>query len=69
MMQTIGERIKILRTEKGLSQRTMSEELDCNKNAISLWETNRIFPSALMLVVLSDYFGVTTDWILKGGER
>lgn len=68
-MQTIGDRIKLLRTEKGLAQKQLAKEIDCNKNAVTLWETNTCFPSAMMLIVLSDYFGVTTDWILKGGKR
>lgn len=68
-MQTIGHRIKLLRKEKKLTQKQLAQELDCSENQVMYWEKDRHCPSAVMLIVLSDYFEVTTDYILKGGKR
>ncbi len=68
-METIGDRIRMLRKEKGLTHVQLAEEIECHENNISHWENNRCLPNALMVIVLSETFGVSTDYILKGGKR
>ena len=68
-MQTIGDRIKLLRKEKGWTQKQLAEKLDCHKNLICYWEHMRCLPNVVMLIDLSIIFGVTTDYILKGGKN
>lgn len=57
----IGERIRILRTTRGVNQVQLAQALHVSKQAVSNWENNNILPSVEMLVVIADYFGVSTD--------
>lgn len=68
-MQTIGDRIKLLRKEKGWTQKQLAEKLVCHKNVIVNWENMRCLPNVVMVIDMSEVFGVTTDYILKGGKR
>lgn len=60
----IGERIRILRTTRGVNQVQLAQALHVSKQAVSNWENNNILPSVEMLVVIADYFGVSTDNLL-----
>jgi transcriptional regulator with XRE-family HTH domain len=64
----VGNRIYQLRTARGMSQRNLAQALG-NKSSNELvgrWERGSASPSAETLVKLSDFFGVSVDWILKG---
>lgn len=66
----VGNRIYQLRTARGMSQRDLALTLG-NKGGnelVSKWERGDASPSAEMLVKLSEFFDVTTDWILKGEQ-
>lgn len=41
---TIGEKIKQLRSEKGLSQEKLAERLNVSRSAIAKWETDGGIP-------------------------
>lgn len=68
-METIGHRIKLLRKEKKLTQKQLAEKLGCHKNVILNWEHMRCLPNVVMVIDMSEVFGVTTDYILKGGKN
>ena len=61
---TIGESIRNLRKEKGLSQTELANELHLSQDTISLWETDKSKPDATSIVALALFFDVTTDEIL-----
>lgn len=63
-MVDFSERLKELRTEKGLSQAQLAKELNVSQRSISSWETGFREPDFQMLVLLSKFFGVTTDYLL-----
>lgn len=65
----IGERIRILRTTRGVNQVQLAQALHVSKQAVSNWENNNILPSVEMLVVIADYFGVSTDNLLGRDTR
>jgi len=65
-MNTIGERIKYLRILNKLSMEEFAEKIGANKSGISFYESNKYEPSAKNLVLLSQQFNVSTDWILTG---
>jgi transcriptional regulator with XRE-family HTH domain len=50
----------------GISQQKLSENLGFSLAMIKSMECNRKKPSIETLLKMSDYFGVTTDYILKG---
>lgn len=57
-------RIKACREAKGVSQKEMSIDLQTPQPVISRWETGERTPSKRSLSALSDYFGVSTDYLL-----
>lgn len=65
----VGNRIYQLRTARGMSQRDLALALGNHSNElVARWERGASSPSAETLVKLSEFFDVTTDWILKGEQ-
>ena len=67
-MTTMGEIIKSLRKEQGITQETLAEFLRVTPQAISKWENNTGMPDISQIVPLANIFGVSTD-ILFGLEK
>ncbi len=61
----LGEKIYKLRKEKGLSQEALAEQVGTTRQAISKWENNQGFPETEKLLLLSNVFEVSTDFLLK----
>ena len=66
MQNTIGDRIVNLRKQKGLTQVGLAEILKISDKAVSKWESNKGDPSLEMIVLLSNFFNCTTDYLIKG---
>jgi transcriptional regulator with XRE-family HTH domain len=64
----IADRIQSLRKTKGLSQEELADKTGVSRQAVSKWESGRSAPDLDKNIVMSEYFGVTTDYILKGIE-
>lgn len=60
----IGNRIKLLRLEKGNTQKQLSEYLGLTPKMISFYEKEERFPPHDIILKLADYFNVTTDYLL-----
>lgn len=58
------ERLKELRLEKELSQDELAKALKINQRSISNWETGVRQPDYETLVLIAEYFSVTTDYLL-----
>lgn len=69
MENTIGERIMNLRQKKGVSQEAFGEMLGVSRQAVSKWETGQAMPDLEKVMAMSEIFGVTTDYLLKGTEN
>ena len=65
-MTNFGERIYDLRTRNNMSQGALADKLDVSRQTVSKWENNMCLPEAEKLLQLSEIFGVSTDYILKG---
>ncbi|MBQ9080418.1 MAG: helix-turn-helix transcriptional regulator [Clostridia bacterium] len=63
---TFGERLANLRKSKGLSQEQLAEVLDLTRQTISKWELDQSTPDFEYLIKLSDFYGVSTDYLIKG---
>lgn len=61
---TLNENIKQLRIARNLSQVDLAKALGVTKQSISNWENNNIQPSIDMLIRLSQFFSVSTDYML-----
>ena len=58
------ERLKELRREKNISQKQLADFLNMSKMAISHWESGHSEPSISQLILLSEYFDVSVDYLI-----
>lgn len=65
---TIGVKIQNLRKQKGLSQEQLAEAVGVSRQAVSKWEAEQSVPDIDKIILICDYFGVTTDYILRDEE-
>ena len=63
-METIGNRIKDLRLEKGLTQPQLAKSIKVSNCIISKWENNLMEPKATYIIRLAKYFNVSADYLL-----
>lgn len=66
MKSGIGTTIKMLRENKNISQEELGNVLGVSDKTISSWEINRTEPKMGIVHLLADYFGVSTDYLIKG---
>lgn len=60
-----NEKLINLRKSKGLSQEELGNELKVSRQTVSKWESGQSYPDFQRLVLLSDYFGLTLDELVK----
>ena len=65
---TIADRIQSLRKSKGMSQEELADVVGVSRQAVSKWESEQTAPDLEKVVIMSDIFEVTTDYLLKGIE-
>ncbi len=61
---TMGERIKQLRKEKGMTQTDLAHTLNVTKGTVSTWERNSRTPSFETLDAMCDLFQRRIDYIM-----
>lgn len=66
---TLNENIRQLRLARNLSQVDLARSLGVTKQSISNWENDNIQPSIDMLIRLSQFFSVSTDYLLGLDQR
>ncbi|MFA9380814.1 MAG: helix-turn-helix domain-containing protein [Acetanaerobacterium sp.] len=64
----IADRIQNLRKAKGISQEDLADKVGVSRQAVSKWESEQSVPDLDKIIIMSEYFDVTTDYILKGIE-
>lgn len=62
---TLPEKLHMLRKRSGLSQEQLAEQLGVSRQAISKWESGQSVPESEKLILLSNYFNVSLDYLLK----
>ena len=60
-----AEKIIYLRKQNRCSQESLAEDLNVSRQTISKWELGTSQPTMDMIVTLSAYFHVSTDYLLK----
>ena len=60
-----AEKLQRLRKARGLSQEQLAEKIGVSRQAVSKWESAQAVPDVDKFVLLSELFGVTTDYLLK----
>lgn len=63
---TLLDRVKALCKDRGISQGKMEREIGISNGASSKWKSSS--PSLEILNKLSNYFGVSVDYLMNGEE-
>ena len=66
MMDMIG--LREIRKKKGYSQLKVAMDLSISREALSYYENGKRSPDINMLVLLSEYFNVSIDFLITGKE-
>ena len=64
----ISKIIKEARIKKGMTQQELADSVYVTRQTISKWELDQSTPDLEFIVQLSELFGVTTDYLIKGKE-
>ncbi len=64
----LADRIQSLRKTRGISQEELADQIGVSRQAVSKRESGQSTPDLEKIMVMSDFFGVTTDYLLKGIE-
>lgn len=64
IMETLGERLRELRTDKGLTQKELGEKIGYAQSTIVYWENNENEPTATAIKKLCRFFGVSADFLI-----
>lgn len=65
----LSEKLYQLRKKSGLSQEQLAERLNVSRQSISKWESGSSTPESEKLIAISEYFGVTLDYLMKDVEE
>jgi len=57
----LGEKIKLLRKQKNISQEVLAQVLGVSFQAVSKWETGATLPDVTLIPAIASFFGVSTD--------
>jgi len=57
----MGDKIRALRRQRGISQEVLSQVLGVSFQAVSKWETGAAMPDVAMIPAIASFFGVSTD--------
>ena len=60
--------LKKIRKERNLNQLKVAFDLNISREALSHYENGKRSPDIEMLLKLSDYFGVSIDYLIRGEE-
>lgn len=60
-----SEKLYALRKKSGLSQEQLAEQLGVSRQAISKWESGQSIPENATMLVLSNHFHVSLDYLMK----
>lgn len=65
----IGNFLKKLRKEKGITQEQLAEILNVSGRTVSRWETGNNMPDISILVDIADYYDISIPEIISGERK
>ncbi|MBD5548865.1 MAG: helix-turn-helix transcriptional regulator [Lachnospiraceae bacterium] len=60
-----AQKLLKLRTQHGYSQEALAEKLNVSRQAVSKWELGTTLPETDKVIAISDFFAISTDYLLK----
>jgi transcriptional regulator with XRE-family HTH domain len=67
-MATFADRLKILRSDKKLTQKEFAKILNINERSYQNYEINASTPNFKLLLFIADYFDVSLDYLVGKSE-
>ena len=67
-MSNLSDRLKTLRTEKGIKQKYVANILGITTSAYGFYEQGKRTPTIEVLLSLSQYYKVSLDWLISGSD-
>ena len=65
----LSKRITCLRENYGISQAQLAQKLYVSASTIGMYEQGRRTPSLEVLILLSEFFDVSLDYLITGSEH
>ena len=65
----IGEFLKELRKEKGLTQEQLAEQFNVSRRSVSRWETGKNMPDISLLVEIAEFYDTSIPEIINGERK
>ncbi|MCS7226692.1 MAG: XRE family transcriptional regulator [Gloeomargarita sp. SKYB31] len=62
---SIGERLKIARKQRGLSEAALAEQAGVSQEHIARYEQERVVPDSQSLIRLAKALGVSLEWLMR----
>lgn len=62
---SFGEKLQQLRKENGLSQEDLAHQLNVSRQAVSKWESQNSYPEMEKIILISELFQVSLDYLMK----
>ena len=62
----IGDRIKLLRKNLGLTQQAFADSLNIQRGAVASWEVKRTVPNTPSLTLICREYNVNREWLETG---
>ena len=67
--KAFGMRLNTLLAENDMKQMELADRIGVTDKTVSVWCAGKLTISIFRLLDISEVFGVSTDWLLKGGRR
>lgn len=61
----LADKLIKLRKKAGLSQEELADKMDVSRQSVSKWESAQCAPELPKLIQLSNFYGVSLDYMLK----
>lgn len=68
-IESFGQRLTKLRMDKKISQEELADLLDVSRQSISKWENDKVYPELSRLLMMSEYFDISLDYLMRGFEK
>ena len=65
----LKDRLKQLRTDKGLSQTAIGKQLNVSQQAVAKWESGQAEPDSATIVRLARFYDCSTDYLLGNSDH
>ena len=67
--KTVGQRIKYLRKQSGITQKKLANILYVSDKTVSSWETDRTEPDITSIIKISVLLQVSLEYLLIGENK